>query len=184
MQEAARVTLAVAVTSASMRLPKGWMGRNWRGLLVALGPVMVAMWGLATLCAGVTLGRSVLQAALIGAVLTPTDPVLAAPVVSGKLAHEQLPKALRHGITAESGANDGAAPPFVMLPVLLIAHPPGHVAESWSVDVLLHQVCGGIALGLAGGWLARLCVGYFLRSYPGTKGRPRYSASATTVGWA
>ena len=44
LQEAARVTLAISVTGAALRLPAGWMRAHWRGLAVALGPGMLLMW--------------------------------------------------------------------------------------------------------------------------------------------
>lgn len=45
LREAARVTLAIAVTGAAMRLPADWLRSSWRGLAVAIGPGMLLMWG-------------------------------------------------------------------------------------------------------------------------------------------
>ena len=52
LREAARVTLAIAVTGAAMRLPAHWVRRNWRGLAVALGPGMVLMCAVGAAVAG------------------------------------------------------------------------------------------------------------------------------------
>ena len=78
LREAARVTLAVSVTAAGMRLSRGWLKRNWRGLAVALGPGMLAMWLVGSATAAL-LGLPWATCLLLGAVLTPTDPVLSAP---------------------------------------------------------------------------------------------------------
>ncbi|WP_123914583.1 cation:proton antiporter [Georgenia muralis] len=52
-------------------------------------------------------------AALVGACLAPTDPVLAGSIVSGKPTERDLPERLRHTLSAESGINDRLAPPLV-----------------------------------------------------------------------
>lgn len=58
-------------------------------------------------------------ALVIGASLSPTDPVLAASVVSGEPAEEGLPARLRALLTGESGANDGLALPLVGVAIAL-----------------------------------------------------------------
>src|SRR3954463_11672219 len=40
LREAARLTLAIAVTGAALRVPAGWVLANWRGLAIAVGPGM------------------------------------------------------------------------------------------------------------------------------------------------
>lgn len=153
-REVARVTLAIAVTGAAMRLPRGWMTAQWRGLAVALGPGMLLMWGAGSLVAAATLGLPTLVSILIGAAIAPTDPVLSAPVVSGRLAREAVPDDLRHAITAESGANDGLGQPLVMVPVLLLTLSPGAALSDWVLHVLLWEVGVAVLVGAAAGWLA------------------------------
>ena len=107
LREAARITLAIAVTGAAMRLPAYWLRLNWRGLGVSLVPGMVLMWGAGSAVAAVTLGLPLLPSLLLGAAIAPTDPVLSAPILTGRLAKRAVPEDLRDAMTAESGINDG-----------------------------------------------------------------------------
>ncbi len=162
LREAARVTLAIAVLASAMRLPRGWLRRHWRGLSVALGPGMLLMWGAGAALTWLCLGLPPLTCVLIGAILAPTDPVLSAPVVSGPLAQRTVPNDLRHAINAESGINDGLAQPFVMVPLFVIlaarSGDRAHGIGDWLVHVLVIEVGSAIALGAAGGYLARFCM--------------------------
>lgn len=77
-------------------------------------------------------------ALLVGAVLSPTDPVFASAIVK----NEGMPRRLRHLLNVESGLNDGLALPVV---VILIA-----VAGSREVHplTLVGELIGGVALGI------------------------------------
>ncbi|NPD70216.1 sodium:proton antiporter [Lichenicola cladoniae] len=161
-REARRVTLAIAVLASAVRLPRGWLRRHWRSLSVALGPGMLLMWAAGTAVAWVCLGLPLLDCALVGAILAPTDPVLSAPVVSGPLARRTVPDDLRHAINAESGINDGLAQPFVMIPLFLIlATRPGlhgHGIGDWLLQVLAIEIGSAVVLGAAAGWAAGVCL--------------------------
>ncbi len=164
MREAARVTLVIAVMGAAMRLPSGWLRRQWRGLAVVLGPGMLAMWGARALITWLVFHLPGFVCLLIGAALAPTDPVLATPVVSGKLAREHISEDLRYGITAESGANDGIALPFVMLPILLLGTGRDPLVH-WMVHVVLWEVGTAVAIGVAAGWLTCQLLRWTARHY-------------------
>lgn len=163
LREAARVTLAIAVTGAALRLPAGWLRANWRGLAVALGPGMLLMWAAGALVTGAALGLPVMTSLLVGAAVAPTDPVLSAPILTGRLARAAVPEDLRDALTAESGANDGLALPLVMLPILLLGHGPAEAGLEWVVHVVLWQIGCAVAVGAALGWLAHRCLGWAAR---------------------
>lgn len=91
-------------------------------------------------------------AALVGAAVTPTDPVTASAIVTGDFAKRHLPERLRAGLTLESGGNDGLAYLLLFLPVLMLAHPPGEAWERWLLDRLLVGVVVAAVLGVAIGW--------------------------------
>ena len=160
LREAARVTLAIAVTGAALRVPAGWVRANWRGLAVALGPGMVLMGAAGALVAAAALGLPLMASLLVGAAVAPTDPVLSAPILTGRLARAAVPDDLRHALTAESGANDGLALPLVMLPILLLGHGPAEAGVEWVVHVLAWEIGGAVAVGAALGWLASRCLGW------------------------
>src|SRR6056297_917773 len=119
IEQAARLTVALAVTSIALRLPENYFRRRWKSMAALLGPGMVSMWLVSGLIAYAVLPVSFVVAMLIGAVITPTDPVLANSVVIGRTAEGNIPKRLRYLLSAEAGANDGGAYLLVFLAVLL-----------------------------------------------------------------
>ena len=151
--EFARLTLAISIMAAALRLPYRWERKHWRELAVVLGLGMPLMWMASSLFAWAMLGLPVLYALLIGAVLSPTDPVLADSIVTGAAAARMVPARMRNTITAESGANDGLGMLFVMLPVYFLQYAPTDAVSHWLYEVLLLKVLAGIAVGLAIGWL-------------------------------
>jgi NhaP-type Na+/H+ or K+/H+ antiporter len=105
---------------------------------------------------------SVGASVLLGAILAPTDPVLASDV---QVAAVDDRDRLRFSLTGEGGLNDGAAFPFVMLGLgLLGLHDLGtHAWRWWLLDVLW-ATSGGLAIGgLLGTVIGRLVV--YLRSH-------------------
>ena len=153
-RELARVTLAISVMGAALRLPPRYEARNRRELAVVLGLGMPLMWLASSGVAFALLGLPLLLALAVGAALTPTDPVLSDSIVTGKVAEEGIPARMRNAISVESGANDGLAVLLVLLPVFLLHQPVSRALGHWLVEVLVHQVLAGIAVGLAIGWLA------------------------------
>ena len=79
---------------------------------------------------------------------------MASSVVSGKSAERKLPARIRNLLTAESGANDGLALLFVLLPVLLLLHPPGDALFDWATRVLMWEVLGAVVIGTVCGELS------------------------------
>lgn len=159
LEEVARVTLALSLVSVALRLPHGYIRGNWRPLAVMLGVVMPLMWLAMGVLSAWLLGLTPLVAALVGAVVTPTDPVIADSIVTGSLAKEAIPARLRHLLSAESGANDGLAYPLVLLPILLLTLAWPQALETWAWRVVAWEVLGAALLGAAVGALA----GYGLR---------------------
>jgi sodium/hydrogen antiporter len=154
LEEAALVTLDVALVGVALRLPIGYSSSNWRLLFVLLGIVMPLMWIVGGLLAYLILGVPFWVAVLIGAIVTPTDPVVASSIVAGGVAERNLPARLRHAISSESGFNDGLALPFVVLPVLVLTEPPGEVLGHWLTHTILLEIVGGAALASLMGYLA------------------------------
>lgn len=99
-------------------------------------------------------GMTVAGALLLGAVLSPTDPVLAGDVQVGRPT-EGGEHPVRFTLTTEAGLNDGLAFPFVHLALLVVAAgglAPDLAAE-WVVRDVLYRVAVGLAGGVATGWL-------------------------------
>lgn len=154
LEEAALVTLGVALVGVALRLPVGYTSRNWRLLVVLLGIVMPLMWITSGLMVYLILGLPFWVSVLIGAIITPTDPVVASSIVSGGVAERNLPAPLRCAISAESGFNDGLALPFVVLPVLVLTRPSGEVLGHWLTHTVLLEIVAGAALAAVIGYAA------------------------------
>lgn len=154
LEELARLTLAIAVMAAAIRLPRDYFSRAWFSVAMALGPLMVLAWATCFALAYFLLPLQLLPALAVAAALVPTDPVVASAVVNGKIARKMLPGRMRHLLTAESGANDGLALLFVMLPVLMMTETAPGAWSEWLIRVLIWQILGAVGLGLAFGWVA------------------------------
>lgn len=83
------------------------------------------------------------EAFLLGAVLSPTDPVVTSAVVTSRL----VPASIRHTLNLESGLNDGLALPFVLF-FLVLATPGGNAGLEAAKLVGQAAVGGLIGLGL------------------------------------
>jgi NhaP-type Na+/H+ or K+/H+ antiporter len=84
-----------------------------------------------------------LQALLVGAALSATDPVLAAALVG----REEVPWRLRHLLNVESGLNDGLALPVVLVLVAVLG------GRDATPMVLLGEAALGIGLGVMLPWV-------------------------------
>ena len=97
-------------------------------------------------------------AALLGAVLAPTDAALSASVVSD----ESLPQSIRRSLNVESGLNDGIATPAVTAFIAAAATVIGagaieDTASAPGTDALVDLV-GGVAIGVLVGYLGGVVV--------------------------
>ncbi|HEY3018662.1 MAG TPA: cation:proton antiporter, partial [Solirubrobacteraceae bacterium] len=89
------------------------------------------------------------EAFLLGALLSPTDPVLSNAVVT----NPRVPRTVRHSLNLESGLNDGLALPPVL--ALSAALAPGG-GDFDTVSFVLQDVGLGLAFGLALGAAASM----------------------------
>ncbi|EPX59344.1 sodium/hydrogen exchanger [Cystobacter fuscus DSM 2262] len=159
LERLTEVAVIVSLFGAGLKLRLPLRDSNWRlPLRLALG-AMVLTVGLLAL-GGVALGLPPGAAILLGAMLAPTDPVLASDV---QVTHPLDTDRLRFGLTGEAGFNDGIAFPFVMLGLgLLGLHDLGTGGWRWVVVDVLWAVTGGLVIGwVLGGAVGRLVV--FLR---------------------
>ncbi|WP_407320207.1 cation:proton antiporter [Isoptericola halotolerans] len=145
--ESSRLLLAASVMAAALRFSTGTL----RDLVRPVAWMLLVVMPLAAVISGalsLTLGLPLALAAVVGACLSPTDPVLAASVVTGDVAEKSLPQRLRALLTAESGANDGLALPLVAIAasLALTARHPGEEALH-----LAWQVLGAVAIGVVAG---------------------------------
>lgn len=132
---------------------------TWRLIFLTL-PLGIA---LIAVLAGTWLALPWAMALLLGAVLAPTDPVLASDVQVGppKTGEEDE---VRFALTSEAGVNDGAAFPFVHLAIALAAASVTH--EPWALDWLTYNVVWEIGVGILGGYLVGRLFGWITFHIP------------------
>ncbi len=123
--------------------------REHRGLAFRmLGPGTLLSAALFALAAWVLLDVSPPSAAILGAALASTDPVL----LKGLLRRPDLESSVRHGLRLESGLNDVVLLPIVLVAMLVMGD-ESVTPEAWArmgLDLFLLGPGAGIAVGLAG----------------------------------
>jgi sodium/hydrogen antiporter len=125
---------------------RAW-GSTWRLLGIGM-PLFIAS---AALLARGLLAVPVAAALLLGAVLAPTDPVLASEVQVGEPTDDpDSEDEVRFALSSEAGLNDGLAFPFVYAAVLLSAATASQWFGGWMAWELLGRWRWGSAAG--GSW--------------------------------
>ncbi len=156
---AIRITELVVIISlmgTGLKIDQPFSFRKWKipfrlvSITMILSIIIVA-----TVCYYV-LHFDLASSVLMGAVLAPTDPVLASDVQVGP-PNEGKHDNIKFSLTAEAGMNDGTAFPFTWLAILLL---PGYQQadiQNWIVYFLLYKVIAGVLTGyLIGRFLAYL----------------------------
>jgi sodium/hydrogen antiporter len=145
LEELARVTLAVSLVGTALQITRADLREVCKRVASLLTIAMVGMWLLTSLGAWLLLDLPVWVALLLGAILTPTDPVVASTLVTGRLAEANLPRWLRRSLQLEAGANDGLALVFVLVSGLVLTLPdddPATIAGEAIGQVVLALVLG------------------------------------------
>jgi NhaP-type Na+/H+ or K+/H+ antiporter len=163
LERLAEVAVIVSLFAAGLKLRAPLAGGRWRPPLRLATVSMVATVALVALVATYAFGLPLGAAVLLGAVLAPTDPVLASDV---RVAHTGDRDRLRFALTGEAGLNDGTAFPFVLLGLgLLGAHDLGAGLTRWLAVDVLWATAAGLAVGAACGWGVGRLVLYLRRTH-------------------
>jgi sodium/hydrogen antiporter len=151
LERVAEVAVLISLFSVGLKLGLPLSKRDW---LLPLRLAFVSMTLTVALIAVVgvlLLGLPPGAAILLGAILAPTDPVLATAVQVESSADRDR---LRFSLTGEGGLNDGTAFPFVMLGLgLLGLHDLGMGGWHWLAVDVVWATAGGLLIGGACGAL-------------------------------
>jgi NhaP-type Na+/H+ or K+/H+ antiporter len=172
------ITALMGAGLAINRVP-GWKtwGSTVKLLAITMPLTIAAVAGLGWWALGLTPAAAV----LLGAVLAPTDPVLASDVQVSAPTKEEDDDEVRFALTSEAGLNDGLAFPFTNLAILIAVN--GVAPAGWLADFLLVEVLYKLAVGLLGGVVVgrALAWGIFARRSPLPRTRDGMIALAATL---
>ncbi|HEU4375018.1 MAG TPA: cation:proton antiporter, partial [Telluria sp.] len=145
------IAVLISLFSAGVKMPVPITMQRW-------GPSFRLAWvsmsitvGLVAAFAYFVLKLPVGAGVLLGAILAPTDPVLATDV---QVRHAGDYDTLRFTLTSEAGMNDGSAFPFVMLGLALLgAEQMSDYLLRWTLVEVLWATLGAVAIGAGAGAL-------------------------------
>jgi sodium/hydrogen antiporter len=146
----ATIALIVILFRDGLEVEAEMLQRAWRVPARALAIAMPLTAVLVALVTHAVTSLTWTESLLVGALLSPTDPVLSSSVVT----NPRVPRVIRHTLNLESGLNDGLALPAVLaFAAALDPHESGFV---WWRFVLQDVGVGlgvGLALGAAASYL-------------------------------
>lgn len=136
----------VSVYSCGLKMSRPLTFRNWNTTIRLIAFLMpISILAIAFVGRGI-LGLDWGVAILLGAILAPTDPVLASDV---QMTHSEDKDDLRFALTSEGGLNDAFAFPFVYFGIFLIkdSNWKNWIHEWVAVD-LVWAIAAGIIMGI------------------------------------
>ena len=155
----AEITLAIVLFVDASRLTAASLGRNacWPSRMLLIGLPLTLALGTAVVWVLLPDLRG-WQAALIAALLVPTDAALGQAVFS----NSKVPERLREALTAEAGLNDGMAlPAIIFLACASVGFDHHANQDSWLIFAIGQIGFGigvGVVAGAVGGWLSHRSV--------------------------
>jgi NhaP-type Na+/H+ or K+/H+ antiporter len=147
VEDLAFVALIVILFRDGLEVEGEMLQRAWHLPLRKLAIAMPITAGIVAVAAHLFVGLSWTESLLLGALLSPTDPVLTSSIVT----NSRVPRLIRHSLNLESGLNDGLALPAVL--TFLAALSSGSHNFVWWRFVL-QDVGLGFLYGVVLGWLA------------------------------
>lgn len=144
----------ISLTAAGLKLREPFAWKTWRyatRLLVITMPLTIA---LVALFGWAMLGLAPASALLLGAVIAPTDPVLASDIQTSPPLKDDS-SSVRLALTTEAGLNDGLAFPFTNMAIsmALVGTQPALWFSDWLINDFFYKIVAGVIIGMALGWL-------------------------------
>jgi NhaP-type Na+/H+ or K+/H+ antiporter len=149
VEDLAFVALIVILFRDGLEVEGEMLQRAWHLPLRKLAIAMPITAAIVALAARLLIGLSWTESLLLGALLSPTDPVLTSNIVT----NPRVPRLVRHSLNLESGLNDGLALPAVLTFLAALSSESHHFVW-WRF--VLQDVGLGFLYGLVLGWLASL----------------------------
>lgn len=172
----ASIALIVILFRDGLEVDGELLQSHWQLPLRSLVVAMPLTALIVALLARALVGLDWTESFLLGALLSPTDPVLSSGVVTDR----RVPRAIRHCLNLESGLNDGLALPAVLTFADVLE--PGHSGFVWW-HFVLQDVGLGLAFGLVCGLAGSMLMGRGSRR-GGDEGIPAHQRALYALGLA
>jgi NhaP-type Na+/H+ or K+/H+ antiporter len=143
------VALILILFRDGLEVDAEMLQREWRLPLRKLALAMPLTGALVACAAKILTDLSWTEALLLGALLSPTDPVLSSSVVT----NSRVPRLIRHSLNLESGMNDGLALPAVLA---LLADLVADSGDFVWWKFILQDISIGLLTGVVIGYVASL----------------------------
>jgi len=154
------VIMSLIVVGIRIGRPISW--ERWRSVTRLIGIVMpISILGVA-LTGHWLFGLALGPAILLGAILAPTDPILAGPLEEHDLEDEAEE---RFGLSGEAGLNDGLAFPFIYFGLYATLQPDGW--RGWLGWWVTMDLLYAVAIALPLGWVLGRVVGRVYLDFSG-----------------
>ena len=164
------LSVIISLMATALKIRRKFGFRRWRIPLRLVSITMLLSIAAIAFLGWTFLGFSVAGAVLLGAVIAPTDPVLAEQVQVGP-PDDKEEDVVRFSLTAEAGLNDGSAFPFTWMAVVLALSLGAD--GSWFSEWLLRDLLYRIAVGIGAGYLIGRVLGYLVFVLPKKTGFPQ-----------
>ena len=151
------LVVIISLMGTGLKIDRPFTFKNWNLPLRLVSVTMLLSIAAIGVLAWQFLNFDPASALLLGAVLAPTDPVLAADVQVGE-PQENERNDVKFALTAEAGLNDGLAFPFTWLAIMLAQI--ATTGEGNLTDWLLTDLLYRIGLGLVAGYLLGRLLAY------------------------
>ncbi|HTA98306.1 MAG TPA: cation:proton antiporter [Solirubrobacteraceae bacterium] len=149
VEDLAFVALIVILFRDGLEVEGEMLQRAWHLPLRKLAIAMPLTAGIVAVAAHLLVKLSWTESLLLGALLSPTDPVLTSSIVT----NPRVPRLVRHSLNLESGLNDGLALPAVLAFLAALSSVSNNFVW-WRF--VLQDIGLGLVFGLVLGYLASL----------------------------
>ena len=153
----------VALMGAGLKIDRPPGRKRWQSTWRLLGITMPVTIAAAAVLGWWAVGLTIPAAMLLGAVVAPTDPVLAADVQVDPPRKGESDE-IRFALTSEAGLNDGLAFPFTYLAIATAT--AGVAPSNWLLEWIAIDVLYKIGVGVLLGWIVGRVLARFVFQFP------------------
>lgn len=150
----AEIVVIISLMGTGIKIDQTFSLKNWKAPLRLISIAMILCIAATAVVGFHLLHFGIASAILLGAVLAPTDPVLASDVQVGP-PNDGKRSETRFTLTAEGGLNDGMAFPFIWLAIMLAT--TGINTDTlllWFAWDVIYKIAAGVIIGFVLGRLA------------------------------